>query len=148
MVDINKINETPKALGGVTQKTPKEQATEEFKNALNQAMDSRGKTGEAHRLEEIASTRPIMAGSPAVVTGEAEKLLDILENYTNQLESPRASLKQIATVVDKMTAQADALLSEAKNLGSNHLELKKIATQTVITAQTESLKFQRGDYLS
>ena len=26
--------------------------------------------------------------------------------------------------------------------------LKKIATQTIVTAQTEYLKFQRGDYLS
>ena len=148
MVNINQINETSQALGGLNKKSPKEQATEEFKNALNQAMDSQTKAGKAEQLGEIASSRPIMAGSPAVVTGEAEKLLDMLENYTSQLESPGTSLKQIATMVDKMTAQAEALLSETKNLGSNHLELKKIATQTVITAQTESLKFQRGDYLS
>ena len=75
-------------------------------------------------------------------------LLGLLDDYSSKLENPGVSLKNIAPVLEKINQNADSLLKESMSLGSGNQELKNIATQTVIAARSEYVRFQRGDYLS
>jgi hypothetical protein len=54
----------------------------------------------------------------------------------------------MAPVLETIHQRADQLVEETRTLGSDHAGLRDIATQTAVAAQTEYIKFQRGDYLS
>ena len=83
-----------------------------------------------------------------IVSGQTDKLLGMLDSYSSQLVDPDISLKSIAPIVEEINHNAGNLLKETKNLTDSDISLKEIANQTVIAAQTEYFKFQRGDYLS
>ena len=72
----------------------------------------------------------------------------MLDAYSSKLIDPNIPLKNIAPVVEEINNNADSLLKETQNLTDSDINLKQIATQTIVTAQTEYLKFQRGDYIS
>jgi CRISPR/Cas system CMR-associated protein Cmr5 small subunit len=72
----------------------------------------------------------------------------MLDSYSSKLDDRNVSLKNIAPVLEKIKDHAGNLLKETERLTDADANLKKIATRTIITAQTEYLKFQRGDYLS
>ncbi len=72
----------------------------------------------------------------------------MLDSYSLKLENPNISLKNIAKVLEEIKENAGSLLKETERLTTADTNLKNIATQTIVTAQTEYIKFQRGDYLS
>lgn len=71
----------------------------------------------------------------------------MLDAYASKLDDPGVSLKSIAPVLEEINAEADNLLKDTRLLTEADAALKKVATRTAVTAQTEYLKFQRGDYL-
>ena len=156
MANINQINELTQSMGGATG-VPKTGKTDAFKNALTQALnqaeqanetESPGETTMAPALEEIASTGLCIQDQSSIVSGKTDKLLGLLDAYSSKLENPEVSLKSIAPILEQINQNADSLLKESVFLGTGDTKLKEIATQTVIAAQTEYVKFQRGDYLS
>ncbi len=157
MANINQINELTQAMGGVTSGAAKTEKTDAFKNALTQAIgqeqtdetESPGmETTKVSPLGEIASTGLRLQDQSSIVSGKTDTLLGLLDAYSSNLENPDVSLKSIAPILEKINQNADSLLKESISLGPGNTELKDIATQTVIAAQTEYEKFQRGDYLS
>jgi hypothetical protein len=161
MVNINHINELTKSMGMPAAGTPKTEKTGGFENVLTQALgqaDQAGQTDEtetpgtqateAPALEEISSTGLYLQDQSAIVSEKTDALLGLLEAYSNQLENPDVSLKNIAPILEQINQEADSLLEDSTSLGAGETNLKEIATQTVITAQTEYQRFQRGDYLS
>ena len=130
--------------------------SESFEKALNQAFSKSEQpppeTGAADSLSEIASISPAglidSIDSSDLVSGKTEGLLDLLDAYSAKLDNPEVSLKSIAPVLEALNSNADTLLQETRNLTSADDALKKIATEAAVTAQTEYLKFQRGDYVS
>ena len=50
-------------------------------------------------------------------------------------------------MLEELNADAASLLEETLSLGEDDQNLIDIATSTAVTAKTEYLKFQRGDYL-
>jgi hypothetical protein len=82
-----------------------------------------------------------------IVTDKTEKLLTNLERYAFQLDDTNVSLKEIEPVLEGLNEDAAALLEETLSLGEDDQDLIDIATSTAISAKTEYLKFQRGDYL-
>ena len=153
MPQINNINDAgqalgPSAPGGGTQKT----ASSGFGNVLDKALgtEKNQKAGlsRASGLGEIASTGPVVRSLPDLVADRTGQLLDRLEAYSNQLADPEIALKRIAPELKAIQADAGALEKQASGLTKEAGPLKAIAAQTVATAQTEYLKFQRGDYLS
>ncbi|MCP4720270.1 MAG: hypothetical protein GY860_12500, partial [Desulfobacteraceae bacterium] len=102
----------------------------------------------APALEEIASTGLRIQNQSSIVSGKTDKLLGLLDAYSSKLENPEVSLKSIAPILEQINQNADSLLKESVFLGTGDTKLKEIATQTVIAAQTEYVKFQRGDYLA
>ena len=152
MSDINQINEATQSFSASNQKVSKASQKDAFENVLNKAFDKTGAAEMAdtstHALKEIAS-KDLTFNSPVdIVTGKTDKLIQMLDMYSRKLEDPNVSLKSIAPVLEEIKSDAGQLLEQAKGLSSADEGLKKIAAETAVTAQTEYLKFQRGDYLS
>ena len=163
MNKIEPINETTLSLPVSSIKSPKDNNTDAFENALSKAlgsdnskpvevsdkikgskMENMGVSG----LREISSKDFNIINASDIVSGETDKLLGMLDSYSSQLVNPDISLKSIAPIVEEINHNAENLLKETQNLTDSDISLKEIANQTIITAQTEYFKFQRGDYLS
>jgi hypothetical protein len=154
MTHINNINESGQSFGTAQIKTRKSQNTQAFENALSKALDAKEapemepSTAAAGGLKEITSMGPAIISRSDSVSGKTDKLLDMLDAYSLKLEDPAVSLKTIAPVLEQIKADAGTLEQEAETLTDEDSSLKRIAQKTIVTAQTEYLKFQRGDYLS
>lgn len=161
MVNINQINELTKSMGVPAEGKPKTEKSGGFENVLTQALGQAEKAGQtdeteppgmettaASALEEIPSTGLYLQDQSAIVSEKTDALLGLLDAYSNQLEDPDISLKSIAPILEQINQKADSLLKESVSLGAGNANLKEIATQTVIAAQTEYQRFQRGDYVS
>jgi hypothetical protein len=152
MANVNNINESAGSFPLPQVKNPQKNGTPSFENVLNSAIDqgqtSRTTAGRAHGLNEISSPAPDIELPANRITDKTDKLLALLESYSSKLENPRVSLKNIAPVMEDIKNNAGALLQETSQLTEADASLKKIANQAAVTAQTEYLKFQRGDYLS
>ncbi|MCK5837515.1 MAG: hypothetical protein KAH09_09640 [Desulfobacula sp.] len=154
MTHINPANESPSFFGTPTPKVSNSQKTDVFENALSKVLDrteapEMGSTSPPHALGEITSKDLNILTSSDVVSGRTDKLLALLDSYASQLENPNISLKRIAPVLEKIKENAGSLLKETARLtDTDDAALKKIAARTIVTAQTEYLKFQRGDYVS
>ena len=99
-------------------------------------------------LREIASIDLNIINLSDIVSGKIDTLLEMLDSYSLKLKDPNISLKSIAEVLEGIKDNAGSLLKETERLTDADANLKNIATQTIVTAQTEYVKFQRGDYLS
>lgn len=152
MTNINNINESapPFTVSGVTES--KNKRAPSFDNLLTSVIDkgqgSRMKGNAANGLNEISSPAPEVKAPADSVSGKTDTLLSLLESYSEQLEDPQVSLKSIAPVLEEIKDNAGTLLEETRQLTDADESLKRIATQTAVTAQTEYVKFQRGDYVS
>lgn len=152
MTDINQINESTKSFSASSPKVSKNEKIDAFENALNKAFDKTGATKKGpaspNALTEIASKDLNIDNFSDIVTGKTDKLLEMLDLYSSKLEDPNVSLKSIALVLEEINQSAGNLLKDSQALSSEDETLKQIATQTIVTAQTEYMKFQRGDYLA
>lgn len=152
MTNINQINDSGLPLTAQSAKAQKNDKTDAFENVLNKAFDktqaNKMTPTSVNALSEIASSGLNMIHSSDIVSGKTDKLLDMLDAYSLQLQNPEVSLRNIEPALEQIKINAGTLLKETQNLTSADENLKKIATQTVVTAQTEYLKFQRGDYIS
>lgn len=152
MTHINKINESDHAFAALNAKVSKNKAPDAFENAFNKALDKTQSPGIEHTaasgLGEIASKDLKFLNSSEIVSDKTETLLKLLDSYSAKLEDPNIPLKQIAPILEEINTSASRLLNATQQLTGDTEELKTIATQTIATAQTEYLKFQRGDYLS
>lgn len=161
MVNINHINELTQSMGAPAVGTPKTEKAGGFETVLTQALgqaDQAGQTDEteppgmettaATALGEIPSTGLYLKDQSAIVSGKTDALLGLLDAYSNKLENPEVTLKSIAPILEQINQKADSLLKESLSLGAGNTNLKDIATQAVIAAQTEYVRFQRGDYVS
>lgn len=152
MADIKQINELAQSFAASKPKLSKHTQTDAFGNALSKALDKAEapEMEQAHtnELGEIASKDLNIIHSSDIVSGKTDKLLAMLDAYSSKLEDPAVSLKSIAPALEEINDNAGTLLEETLKLSHADDNLKEIATRTIITAQTEYLKFQRGDYLS
>lgn len=152
MTNINQINDSGVPLTAQNTKTPKNEKTDAFENVLSKALDKTQAKEmiqtSVNALSEIPASGLKMIHSSDIVSGKTDKLLDMLDAYSLQLQNPEVSLRSIEPVLEEIKIKAGTLFEEAQNLTVADENLKKIATQTIVTAQTEYLKFQRGDYLS
>jgi len=151
MTNINSINETTPVLGGSNAKPLKSGETDSFGIALSKALDKKQEPEiegtPANALMEIGSKELNILNTSDIVSGKTNTLLEMLDAYASKLDDPAVSLKNIAPVLEEINQKAGNLLKESQLLSNADSALKKIATQTAVTAQTEYLKFQRGDYL-
>lgn len=151
MTNINPIHDNLPSFGASNAKTLKTGETDSFGIALGKALDKTQETETegtpANALMEIGSKELNIVNTSDVVSGKTNTLLEMLDSYASKLDDPSVSLKSIAPVLEEINTKADSLLKETQLLTDTDAALKKVATQTIVTAQTEYLKFQRGDYL-
>ena len=162
MNKIDQINEAAQSLPGLSTNGTKNKKTDAFENALSKALypaktdkieslrseSSKIEQTSTGALNEIISKNLNIINSSDIVSGQTDKLLGLLDAYSSQLVDPNISLKNIAPVVEEINNNAGSLLKETQNLTDSDINLKHIATHTIVTAQTEYLKFHRGDYIS
>lgn len=151
MTNINQINESDRFFASSNTRVTKSKQTDAFENVLGKALDNREapemETPPPQALREIASNRLDIIQSSDIVSGRTDTLLKMLDLYSSKLDDPNISLKSIAPVLEGIRENAGHLLHETERLTDADADLKEIATRTIVTAQTEYLKFQRGDYL-
>jgi len=152
MTKIDQLNESAQSFAAAKSTAAKSKGTDAFESALSKALDKTEAPEmeymPTNALREIAAADLNIMNTSDIVSGKTDKLLEMLDTYSNKLEDPNVSLKTIAPVLEKINENADSLLKDTRGLTDADAGLKNIATQTVVTAQTEYLKFQRGDYLS
>ncbi|WP_319573952.1 hypothetical protein [uncultured Desulfobacter sp.] len=151
MTDINNIHNFTQILDNQSTKASKTSGQAHgFESLLNSALE---KTQESENgiqtseLGEIPSLDFDIQTVSSIVTDKTDKLLTNLERYASKLDDANVSLKDIEPVLEELNADAASLLEETLSLGEDDQNLIDIATSTAVTAKTEYLKFQRGDYL-
>jgi hypothetical protein len=151
MTNINNINDPTPGIGLPKTNKPDGNKSDLFESALSKALDKPEtgsmKSSESGALKEIQSSGFPLIDSSEAVSRKTDKLLDMLESYTSKLENPSISLKNIDADLEKIRQIAATLQKEANILGESDSQLSQIANQTVVAAQTEYFKFQRGDYI-
>lgn len=152
MTKIDQLNESAQSFAAAKTNAAKSKGTDAFESALSKALDKTEAPEmeymPTNALREISAADLNIISTSDIVSGKTDKLLEMLDSYSNKLEDPNVSLKTIAPVLEKINENADSLLKDTRGLTDADAGLRNIATQTIVTAQTEYLKFQRGDYLS
>lgn len=154
---INPIHTyTPASQSSSSGKTAdnKEQA-QMFKNILDKAAGNRSESAQSitssSSLGEVSSPMAITIQEPSgALQTHTEELIAKLEIYSNQLENPKVSLKEMGGLLKDIYTDAQDLLHKTKEMeGENGgaSDLMDIARHSAITAQSEYIKFQRGDYI-
>jgi len=151
MTNINNIQSITQIIDSQTTKESKSSGQAQgFESLLNSALE---KTQESEKgtqtseLGEISAMDFDIQTVSSIVTDKTDKLLSNLESYASKLDDTNVSLKDIGPVLEELNADAVSLLEETLSLGKDDQTLIDIATSTAVTAKTEYLKFQRGDYL-
>jgi len=121
-----------------------------FESLLNSALEKTQESEEGTQISglgEIPALNFDIQTVSSIVTDKTDKLLNSLESYASQLDDANVSLKDIEPALEELNEDAASLLEETLSLGEDDQDLIDIATSTAVTAKTEYLKFQRGDYL-
>jgi len=151
MTNINNIQSITQIIDSQTTKESKSSGRAQgFESLLNSALEKTQeseKSTQTSELGEISAMNFDIQTVSSIVTDKTDKLLTNLESYASKLDDTNVSLKDIEPVLEELNADAASLLEETLSLGEDDQNLIDIATSTAVTAKTEYLKFQRGDYL-
>ena len=75
-----------------------------------------------------------------------EKFLDIMEEYSEKLNNPNFTPKDISPLISKIESEQRDLRVLAESFDKNN-GLKGLLDAALIRSTTEVIKFNRGDYL-
>lgn len=140
---------------GYTVKTPKNDQPSEadFKNILKESVEKSTENPSEIQpttlLDPISAMRfnPLPSQDKNITVERVENLLNLLENYRQQLRNPNLTLRTLEPIMNTITEEKDQLSAKLDSI-SNEDGLKDILNQTLITASLEVIKFNRGDYIS
>jgi hypothetical protein len=149
MTQINAIYENAALQTKQRLNTP---SAEGFQNSLDMAItrttgNPRGKEKAALSEPQSSCINQVVAAQTTDVVCQTDRLLELLESYTNGLENPKATIKDLAHLADQLKDGADQLMAATNKDTSTENNLKDIAARTALTAATEYIRFQRGDYI-
>lgn len=137
-----------------TDKATPEQApaADEFKQILKASVD-RSQTQAANvqstpRANPLGAIRltPLSPEARATTVERLDNLLNLLDQYRNQLADPKVTLRQIEPLLNTMTKEKEQLSAVLKAMPDED-GLKDIVHRTLITTSLEVMKFNRGDYI-
>ncbi len=140
---------------GYTAKTPKEEKTTDadFKNILKESVEKSTKNPSEIQpttlLDPISAIRfnPLSTQDKNITVERVDNLLNLLENYREQLKDPNVTLRTLEPILNTIAEEKDQLSAKLDAI-PNADGLKDILNQTLITASLEVIKFNRGDYIS
>lgn len=141
--------------GDYTAKTPKNEPTTDadFKNILKESIEQPAENPSEIQpktlLDPISAIRfnPLSPQDKNITLERVENLLNLLENYRQQLKDPNVTLRTIEPIMNSIAAEKDQLSAKLDEI-PNENRLKDILNQTLITASLEVIKFNRGDYVT
>jgi len=81
-----------------------------------------------------------------IILDRMEDFIDMLEVYQKQLSDPAKSLRDMSSTVQQLKKGREVLMNDL-DLVSEDKELKKILSDTLITASIEIEKFDKGIYI-
>jgi hypothetical protein len=139
----------------ITPEKPEQKPAQQgdFSQYLRQAMDppvslpAQSLPPASLVLPPVSLSGPIAPGSPeALSLGQAETLLNHLEEYQARLADPNTTLKQAFLDMEKMEASLHTLSSTMEQLPAGS-QSRGLLEEIAALALTQSVKFRRGDYL-
>ena len=147
----------PPAAGEITKEKPKKAESPgegKFGDFLRKAVDGTGGTkGDAPTSPVKEINYPQISGvhSTGIAgrmesMGRAERLLDILDDYSSKISDPRYTLKEIHELVVRMETEKASLLPLMESLPEGD-GARDLLNRILVTASVEAIKFNRGDYL-
>jgi hypothetical protein len=75
-----------------------------------------------------------------------DRFLDLLDDYRQKLADPRVTLRALQPVVDDIALAREGLAKEINGLGDGE-QLREVLNRSLVTAATEVMRFNRGDYV-
>ena len=114
--------------------------------------DGAGNPSKNHAVVHPFATNPIhpvslpTSDQTVPLVDRIDRFVDLLDDYRQKLGDPRASLKTIQPLLDDIAAAKDGLVTELDGLGDGNA-LKEVLNSSLVTATTEIMRFNRGDYV-
>jgi len=132
-MDINKIN----------------QAGHPSLPAFNGIKDDKGfKQIFDRQLSEVNQVKSLTSSDPATdLLDYSDKVIDLLDNYANELSNPMKTLKDIEPIVTRIGKEIDIIESKTAGMIPRDTGIEQFVRDLSVTAHVAVLKFQRGDYL-
>ncbi len=123
-----------------------------FRQSLEEALTNteasdKKNVSSVSSLKEISSDEWTVKSENLNIETKTDSLLKMLNDYSMQLGDNKTSLKEIDSFLQDIKDSANDLLEETASSEHADTNLKNIAEQCAITANTEYMKFQRGDYI-
>ncbi|MDX1707176.1 MAG: hypothetical protein R3274_01175 [Desulfobacterales bacterium] len=135
-------------------KAAKEKTSDaEFKHILKASVErtqqSAAKVHTAPHTHSMAALRftPPTRMDREITVERLDNLLNLLDQYKDQLADPNVTLRRIEPLLNTITTEKEQLSGLMDGLPDDD-SLKDIVHRTLITASLEVLKFNRGDYIS
>lgn len=154
MTKISELSENMRSIQQQNKKKTEPTDGNLFKATFDKALS--GKTEGA--APEKASTLPPLGGVNAInytsidsvesgLDKKTYQLLDKLDQYSSKLGNPEISLKEIEPLITKINDEATELTRNVSENDESSPELKRLARESAVSANTEYIKFMRGDYV-
>ena len=142
----NNSDDFRKVLSEITSKNSPSQADNPLQiDKLEQTDPRLDNTSALEKLNTAPFTASLDSNERSTVK-KVERLLDVLESYSQALADPRKSLKEIAPLVTLLEEEQENI-AEAETGTHGGDTLTKLVTQARILSQVEVSRFNRGDYL-
>ena len=125
-----------------------------FNEVLKETVDASSNNDRHTKVATVASAAPTgpvalqatVRPADGPVIDRIERFIDIMDEYRCKLSDPQCTLKQIQPYLEKMNAERDNMQLLLDDL-SDQEPLKDLLNRALVTASTETLKFNRGDYI-
>ena len=138
-----------------TEKTiPREQdQKDDFKSVLKASVERTAQHPEKIKSSPMANPvsaiqfHPVSLENKRITVERVDNLLNLLDNYRDNLADPQVTLRSIEPVINMIAKEKEQLSSVAESL-PNEDGLKDILNRTLITASLEVIKYNRGDYIA
>ena len=114
--------------------------------AKNQGIETSA-AGTAPLGEVRPAILPIVSIPSAGIAKNTDKLLDMLEAYTKDIENPNKTLKEIEPLIVSIRKKASQLMEEVETITPEDTKLASIARESAVAANVAYIKFYRGDYI-
>jgi hypothetical protein len=86
------------------------------------------------------------SGQVVPLVERIDQFVDLLDGYRQKLVDPRASLREIQPLLNDISAAKEKLVPEMDSLNDGNA-LKEVLKSSLVTATTEIMRFNRGDYI-
>ena len=152
---INDLNPIQPKQPGAKSHSATSDTKADFQTILNESVaksEGHGSASETHAVAHPFATMPInplslpTSEQTVPLVDRIDRFVDLLDEYRQKLGDPGASLKSIQPLLENIAASKDQLVPELSELEEGN-PLKEVLNSSLVTATTEIMRFNRGDYV-